>query len=317
MNKKIIFKADAGKHIGYGHFIRTLALADMLKDGYDCYFSTFEPTFYQLDEINKVCKYFPLMGTTDQFQEFLSLLNGDEIVVLDNYYYDTNFQKQIKRKGCKLVCIDGIHSQHFYCDIIFNPDFCRPEDYSVEQFTKLYIGLEWAFLRQPFINNIRKRKNNQITNVVIALGGADPYSLTDQVLAVLQNKQIQIKVIVGDTARVNIPCQNNVEVYSRISAEQIAELFNLSDLGIFSASTICNEAMACKLPIAAGYYVDNQIEYYHFLENNRLIYPLGNLLLDDLEDNINKVFTSMDKVISPVFDYKSQVTKIREIFEKL
>ena len=37
--QKIIFRADAGAGIGYGHFIRSLALADMLKNDFDCVFS--------------------------------------------------------------------------------------------------------------------------------------------------------------------------------------------------------------------------------------------------------------------------------------
>ena len=36
--QKIYFRADASATIGYGHFIRTLALADMLKDDFDCTF---------------------------------------------------------------------------------------------------------------------------------------------------------------------------------------------------------------------------------------------------------------------------------------
>ena len=32
--QKIYFRADASATIGYGHFIRTLALADMLKDDF-------------------------------------------------------------------------------------------------------------------------------------------------------------------------------------------------------------------------------------------------------------------------------------------
>ena len=35
MNRKIYFRADAGVDIGYGHFTRTLALADMLKDDFE------------------------------------------------------------------------------------------------------------------------------------------------------------------------------------------------------------------------------------------------------------------------------------------
>ena len=50
MNRKIYFRADAGVDIGYGHFTRTLALADMLKDDFECTFYTVCPTPYQIDE---------------------------------------------------------------------------------------------------------------------------------------------------------------------------------------------------------------------------------------------------------------------------
>ncbi|MDR1895166.1 MAG: UDP-2,4-diacetamido-2,4,6-trideoxy-beta-L-altropyranose hydrolase, partial [Prevotellaceae bacterium] len=39
MKRKIIFRADAGLNIGYGHFIRSLALADMLKNDFDILFA--------------------------------------------------------------------------------------------------------------------------------------------------------------------------------------------------------------------------------------------------------------------------------------
>ena len=49
--QKIYLRADASAAIGYGHFIRTLALADMLKDDFDCTFFTCHPTSYQVSEM--------------------------------------------------------------------------------------------------------------------------------------------------------------------------------------------------------------------------------------------------------------------------
>ena len=79
--QKIFFRADAGPSIGYGHFIRTLALADMLKDDFDVTFFTATPSDYQKTEMAKVCKYQSLSEET-KLNDFLSLLQGDEIVVL-------------------------------------------------------------------------------------------------------------------------------------------------------------------------------------------------------------------------------------------
>ena len=84
--KKVYFRADAGQSIGYGHFIRSLALADMLKYDFDCTFFTQTPTEYQKQEAEKVCPLVALPADDTKFGLFLDQLMGDEIVVLDNYF---------------------------------------------------------------------------------------------------------------------------------------------------------------------------------------------------------------------------------------
>ena len=101
--RKIFFRADASTTIGYGHFIRTLALADMLKNDFNCTFFTQSPSTYQQGEADKVCSLVSLPSDDSKFERFLEYLIGDEIVVLDNYFYTPDYQKQIKDKGCKLV----------------------------------------------------------------------------------------------------------------------------------------------------------------------------------------------------------------------
>ena len=102
--KKIIFRADGNSSIGMGHFIRTLALAEMLNEHYYCIYPTRKPTDYQIAEIEKVCHgRIDLPEDDSHLNVFLNHLKGDEIVVLNNYYYTTAYQKAIKDKGCKLV----------------------------------------------------------------------------------------------------------------------------------------------------------------------------------------------------------------------
>ena len=84
--QKIYFRADASATIGYGHFIRTLALADMLKDDFDCTFFTCHPTSYQVSEMEKVCPFIPLqMGKEISRMRFL--LQGDERTYLLHLTY--------------------------------------------------------------------------------------------------------------------------------------------------------------------------------------------------------------------------------------
>ena len=62
--------------------------------------------------MEKVCPFIPLQEETHS-ADFLSHLQGDEIVVLDNYFFTTDYQRAIKQKGCRLVCIDDMHDKHY------------------------------------------------------------------------------------------------------------------------------------------------------------------------------------------------------------
>lgn len=178
--KKIYFRADASATIGYGHFIRTLALADMLKDDFDCTFFTCHPTSYQVSEMEKVCPFIPLQEES-HYDEFFSLLQGDEIVVLDNYFFTTDYQRAIKEKGCCLVCVDDMHDKHYVADVVINHGLTDESLFDVEPYTKLCLGFDWALLRHPFIEAVKKQRCHTIggiEKVTITFGGCDDFDAT-------------------------------------------------------------------------------------------------------------------------------------------
>ena len=188
--RKICFRADASAEIGYGHFIRTLALADMLKDDFECVFYTQSPTEYQRKEAEKVCELVALPADHSRFQLFLDCLKGDEIVVLDNYFYTTDYQMAIKAKGCKLVCIDDMHDKHYVADAVVNHGFVKEADFSKDGNTQLYIGPSYALLRSPFLkaDNTIKRNDNRW---VVCFGGSDQNDYTGKAVRQLNKSNMQ------------------------------------------------------------------------------------------------------------------------------
>ena len=191
MKKRICFRADANAQVGFGHFIRTLALADMLKEDFDCVFYTADPTPYQIGELQKVCPYVPLSDST-KLEDFLASLTGSEIVVLDNYFYTEEYQKQIKDKGCKLVCIDDMHDRHYYSDVVINHAYgAKKEDYSIEPYTQLCLGLNYALLRKPFLEKLTKKNRDSL---LVCYGGLDIHNLTCKTLRFLETEIRQYHV---------------------------------------------------------------------------------------------------------------------------
>lgn len=300
--QKVILRADAGKTIGFGHFIRSLALAGYLNDYFDCGFCTFNPTElqpspYQIDEICKVCSFVNIEALNQKEYDikFLNSLKGDEVVVLDNYYFSTEYQKAIKDKGCRLVCIDDMHDRHFVANAVITVTPNDKSKFSMESYTRFLGGIDHSFLRPEFFKQkLRKSKAADVKKVVLAMGGADAFGLTDKMIEILLNEKpnIELSVIAGDTVDINPKYRDSVNIRRRLSAKEIVNLFSESDMGMFPTSTICMEALACKLPVAAGWYVDNQEELYNYGVSVGLFMPLGNLLDDKilLHERIKKAF---------------------------
>lgn len=293
---RIYFRADASATIGYGHFVRTLALADMLKDDFECTFFTTSPSAYQIGEIENVCTFVAL--NEDACNEgFLNQLSGVEIVVLDNYFFSTEFMNQIKARGCKLVHIDDIHDRHFNADLIINHGNATASMYNANPDTRFCIGPSYALLRKPFwerntTNAPRKGK------WVICFGGSDQYNLTEKVVRALANIADEVVAIVGPDYkhRDSLSSITYVNTLSSLSAEQMAYEFSTAENVVCSASSVSYEALACGSNVFAGYYVDNQQDFYKGLVTNNLITPLGYLLEADFDKLLVQNKVAVNKI---------------------
>lgn len=284
MNKRLIlFRADAGKQIGYGHFVRTLALADILKEEFECVFVTQTPTRYQEKEVERICPLIKLPSDNSKFAIFTEMLSGKELVVLDNYFYSTEYQRRIKDKGSKLVCIDDMHDKHYVADAVINHGLDECQMLDVEPYTKLFVGLDWALIREPFRSSCCFMQNREKGHIAISFGGVDSSNFTTKISKKIANSSEvhKITAIVGDAFlfEEELGAVNKVNIERNLTADRLADLFCRVEFAILSSSTICIEALACKCVVFAGWYTENQKEFYQYLLKKRKIIGLG--FLDD------------------------------------
>lgn len=319
--RKIYFRADAGPEIGYGHFIRSLALADMLKQDFDCTMFTQMPTDYQLHEAEGICTVVALPNDDSKFDKFLEYLQGDEIVVLDNYFFTTDYQRAIKSKGCKLACIDDTHEIHYISDaIICQSPGVVASQYDAETYTKMYGGLEYSLLRKPFLTE-HTRVEKDYSTAVVTMGGADANNLTHKYVdALLQNQHIDhIRVVIGDAYRWPLVEDKRVVYYRNVSANQLSELFASAGVVILPASTMTREALACGANIWSGYYVDNQKEDYEWYAANHYVIGLGDMLQSkSLADIAAKKFDEQTfQSIRPDVNFANIPERVVRIFKDM
>lgn len=324
--RKIIFRADGGPAIGMGHFIRTLALAEMLKDDFYCVYATQSPTTYQISEIEKVChERIDLPIDNSHFTFFLNLLKGDEIVVLDNYYFTTEYQKAIKEKGCKLVCIDDLHDKEFYSDLIINHSpGIKSSDYKAQTSTKFALGLDYALLRPLFLEQTEQpREVSKNDTVMICFGAADPMNFTRKALKeIVKFKTFKKIIVVTGVAYQALntlsELTNNdkrIEHRHALNQEQMIQTIQESDLAIVPTSGIIFELMAVGTGVITGYYTNNQKEASRKLSNLHLVFYLGNLQRDfknKLSTQINKV--TVEKIQFMINNQKQKLKNSKPTF---
>lgn len=286
--RKVIFRADGGPSIGMGHFIRTLAPAEMLKDDFYCIYATQSPTKYQINEIKGVChERIDLPDNEPHFKAFLTHLTGNEIVVLDNYYFTSDYQLSIKAKGCKLVCIDDIHDKHFVADVIINhAEATSKSQYSAEEYTAFCLGYKYALLRKDYLTSVSNETLKKYACLVM-MGGADPFNLTAKIISMIEPLQSSLSIAIVVGASYNnehlFKSYTNIELFIGIESLKVLQLMKESQFGIFPASTVAIEASAACLPFICGYFVDNQKEIYNGIDINSLAICIGNYL--DVEPN--------------------------------
>lgn len=305
--KKVFIWAEADSKIGFGHFIRCLALADMLKEEFECIFYTKSPTDYQKREVEKICTLRELPSVDIRFSLFLEELSGDEIVVLDNYFFTSEYQKAIKEKGCKLVTF-GSNDKHYYADVLLNFTNLHRNTFSTESYTQVCLGLQWTLLRSEFYKKVSTTTSS--AGIVICIGGTDQFGYTEIISThiISSHPEYPIKIIstdrIGDQ-RISDFKKKGFDFRLNLSAQQMANAFRSSNIAIVSASGVAVEALSQRCNVIAGFYVDNQINIYNTLVEDNYIWPAGDFSKDDLLSSIDNAITQISegkkkKIFEPV-----------------
>jgi len=317
---KIYIRADGNSEIGLGHVIRSLALAEMLKEEFDCVFVTRFLSSYIDTEARKVFNdVIKLPETDNHFDAFLSLLLGNEIVVLDNYFFTSVYQQKIKDKGCKLVCIDDMHDKHFVADIVINhAGGINREKYSTEPYTQLYLGPEYALIRPEFL---KRKSSTDNSSILISFGGSDINNATLEALHLLEEKRFShnCHVVLGDSFlhqqkmdEFIINSKLKIYVHKNLTAQAMADLMSECGYAICPPSTVSYEYLSVR---GGELYIkmtaDNQKNMYAFYIENGLAFDVSELFVE----NRLRIKES-EKLQKQYFDAKSS-KQIRTIFEAL
>lgn len=286
---RLVLRADGNGHIGLGHVMRLLALAEILR-------ADFEEVIFLVQAPDAAIRLLlhragigliglPGYAPLAEAAALTDLLRPTDVLVLDGYGFDFAYQTAMRPLVARLVCLDDLHAFPFAADLVLNPaggithaayDLRQPR-------ARLLAGPPYAPLRADFQPSVREENTAQPSQVVLCLGGADPRQLTQATAAALLALPAvaQVHAVVGsayaawDTLQAWAEAQGpRLTLHRALPAGQLAALMQRCGAAVLSPSTISYEYCAAggglllTLPTA-----DNQHDLDHFLRGAGLALP--------------------------------------------
>lgn len=295
MKTKVYFRVDALNDKGTGHLVRSIALAKMLEKDFRCIFiSKIDyPSITEMIELSGF-EYISLYsGMSREFEISWiknSFFTGNEIVVLDGYHFDSDYQLEIKNEVGKLVCIDDIQDTHFFADAIINHSGgIKTDDYSCSDDSNLFLGLDYLLLRPEFLNHTKAScEKIEIKDIMLCLGGEDPDNETINVLSKCESIQRieTCTVVIGGGYKhkeeLEVFVENShldIEILCQISAEEMVATMKKCDTAICSPSTVALEYLAIGGNLFLHQIANNQKHVKKFLLEEKLAFPFNKMEL--------------------------------------
>lgn len=266
---KIIIRADASLHIGSGHVMRCLTLADLLKqNGHEISFICREHDGNLADVITQKGfdnyllpkKHYQDFAKNYAHSEWLGVSEADDFaecepildklrpnwLIIDHYAIANNWESLAKKllPNVKILAIDDLADRPHDCEILLDQTYGRQiQDYQplVPTSCQLLVGTRYALLRDEFRQwreislNRRQSANFAVKQILVNLGGVDKDNITLNVLQCLQSfihttkKDVTVTVVMGKTA----PHIANVQAFARqanFACEVIVGANNMAEL---------------------------------------------------------------------------------------
>ena len=229
---KVSFRVDASNAIGTGHVIRCITLAKLFKErGADIQFicrphegnlselirkNNFNTKLLsQSNTINKEKNsgdnYLNLLGVsqTRDAEETIESVKNQKLdwLIIDNYALDYKWESLLSSYSKNLMVIDDLPSRKHTCNLFLNHNYTKLtiKDYKnfLSKDSKILLGPKYALLSSEYTNLRKKflnRSNNQISNILLSLGGSDNENITSFVIDVLTEPEffhLKLDVVIG------------------------------------------------------------------------------------------------------------------------
>ena len=235
---RIAIRADAATHIGIGHVMRCLTLANALKskgaevsfvcrpfaghlgdritaEGYELYLLPLSSLTIKPPSPKQTPPHATWLGEnweTDLAQTQIAL-NGKQFdwLIIDHYSLDNRWENEMRKFASKIMVIDDLVDRKHDCNLLVDQTFGRHEtEYKlrVPKGCIFLTGSDYALLRPEFNGlrdySLKRREKSKMKHLLVCMGGIDQSNSTDLILGALETcflpPYCRITVVMGENS---------------------------------------------------------------------------------------------------------------------
>lgn len=262
MGSLLLVRADANPHIGVGHVMRSLAIAQAWQDaGGKCVFAMAHDTLAPRLEGEGM----RVVHLGESPEDLASVVSGLEprAVVLDGYGFGVPHQEAAKHRGARTLLIDdGGATGSCVTDLLLDPNVAataHPYDSRRKQKRnpEVLLGPRFALLRREFLACAPRPREER--HVLVSFGGADPAALSGRAIEALEGLHVTLLIGAANPSRDRLKrAAERARMRVLYDATNMPELMASATLAVVAAGSTCTELAFMGVPTLAAITAENQ-----------------------------------------------------------
>lgn len=276
---RMIIRADGGTGIGMGHIMRTLVLADLLKQHVDIIYVCNKDYITGIQFLREK-GYDVLSFMKDNLLEELISIEA-ACLLTDNYEIDQDYVSKVRNHFKVVGYIDDNALLTYEADFILNQNFgAQYIDYNVNNDCELFLGSEYLLVREAFRNKSIKTVRNGVKQVLITVGGSDDLNLMSKLLQMVWDMDFKFNIVVGpmfpyeQDMIIKYGGLKNIVIHKQ---PDMTILMLECDMAISSCGSTLYELGLLGIPTIGISIADNQIPLANRMHSEGLIEYVGEI----------------------------------------
>lgn len=274
MTQTLLFRADADSHMGAGHVMRCLAIAEAAADrGLECRFAMQACPSGLRDRLSGAGFAIDALPQDSTADGFLALIGNTApaAVIIDGYTFHEDYRAAVANAGPCVLAMDDLvdaHPLHAHLVVNANPA-ARPADYGARTGkARLLLGLDYAPLRAEFQQAAQAPSPTlaERDRLLVTFGGSDPLQLSHPLTALLLDalpEAVSIDLVLGGEHAHLGDCQalrdqNPQRLDIHLDVRDMAALMRTAGLAVSAAGSTALELASMCVPAILVATADNQ-----------------------------------------------------------